>query len=73
MIAKILNLQDVICRSHIYEHKKFDREILKQIKTLYVYDNWHAPIALLMDYVLIIFAIILTEYSYWLLPYFTVF
>lgn len=26
------------------QHKKFDREILKQIKPLYVYDNWHAPI-----------------------------
>lgn len=50
------------------KHKKFDREILKQIKTLYVYDNWHAPIALLMDYALIIFAIILAEYSYWFLP-----
>lgn len=50
------------------KHKKFDREILKEIKTLYVYDNWHAPIALLMDYTLIIFAIILAEYSYWFLP-----
>ncbi|KDN24718.1 Fatty acid desaturase family protein [Moraxella bovoculi 237] len=27
------------------QHKKFDREILKQIKSLYVHDNWRAPIA----------------------------
>lgn len=27
------------------QHKKFDREILKQIKSLCVHDNWHAPIA----------------------------
>lgn len=40
------------------QHKKFDREILKQIKSLYVYDNWHALIALGMDFALIVFAIV---------------
>ena len=50
------------------QHKKFDREILKQIKSLYVYDNWHALIALGMDFALIVFAIVLSEYSYWFLP-----
>lgn len=50
------------------QHKKFDREILKQIKPLYVYDNWHAPIALGMDFALIVFAVALSEYSYWFLP-----
>lgn len=50
------------------EHKKFDKEILRRIKTLYVYDNWHAPLALIMDYAVIIFAVLLSEYSYWFLP-----
>lgn len=31
-------------------HKKFDREILRKIKKLYVYDNWHAVIALALDF-----------------------
>ncbi len=31
-------------------HKKFDKEILLKIKELYRYDNWHAVLAILYDY-----------------------
>jgi len=36
-------------------HKKFDKEILLKIKELYRYDNWHAVLAILYDYLIIIF------------------
>lgn len=50
------------------EHKKFDKEILQEIKTLYVYDDWHGIVAIIYDYLMIIFAILLSEFSYWFLP-----
>lgn len=50
------------------KYKKFDSEILSEIKKLYVYDNWHAVFALLLDYSLIIFAIYIYHFSYYLLP-----
>lgn len=49
-------------------HKKFDKEILLKIKELYRYDNWHAVLAILYDYLIIIFSIFLSEQSYWFLP-----
>lgn len=49
-------------------HKKFDKEILLKIKELYRYDNWHAVLAILYDYSIIIFSIFLSEQSYWFLP-----
>ncbi|MDF7675387.1 guanitoxin biosynthesis L-arginine gamma (S) hydroxylase [Neisseriaceae bacterium ESL0693] len=48
--------------------KKFDREILQQVKKLYVYDNWHALFALGSDYLLCILAIYMTEVCWWLFP-----
>ncbi|WP_314342182.1 hypothetical protein [Simonsiella muelleri] len=50
------------------EHKKFDKEILQEIKTLYVYDDWHGIVAIIYDHLMIIFAILLSEFSYWFLP-----
>lgn len=47
---------------------RFDREILKDIKSLYKYDNWHGVLAVILDYLIIILAIVLSEYSYWFLP-----
>lgn len=50
------------------EYKKFDKEILKKIKTLYTYNNFYGVFALIYDYSIIIFAILLSEFSYWFLP-----
>lgn len=50
------------------QKKKFHPVILKEIKTLYKYDNWHALIALILDYLIIIFAIYLSETSFLFLP-----
>lgn len=50
------------------DNKKFDREILQEIKKLYSYDNWHALIALGIDYFFIILAIFIAEYWFWFLP-----
>lgn len=47
------------------EIKKFDKEILKNIKKLYVYDNWHGLMALTYDYFVIVIAIVLCEMSYY--------
>lgn len=50
------------------KHKKFDIQILREIKILYRYDNWHAVIALLLDYLVITIAIYLSECSFAFLP-----
>lgn len=50
------------------EFKRFNKTILLQINKLYNYDNWHAVCALLMDYALIVLAVILSEYSYYFMP-----
>ena len=50
------------------ERKKFDSEIHRRIKKLYAYDNWHAMVALLWDYFLIVLAVWIAEFSYWFLP-----
>ncbi|GFM50968.1 fatty acid desaturase family protein [Pseudomonas capsici] len=47
---------------------RFSKEIKEQIKTLYVYDNHHAPFALLQNLFWISLAIYLGESSPWLLP-----
>lgn len=47
-------------------HKKFDKEILLKIKELYRYDNWHAVLAILYDYLIIIFSIFLSEQYFYL-------
>ena len=49
-------------------HKKFDKEILQNIKKLYRYDNWHAVVAIFYDYLIIILAIFLSEQTYWFMP-----
>ncbi len=47
---------------------RFSKEIKEQIKTLYLYDNHHAPLALLQNLFWISLAIYLGESSPWLLP-----
>lgn len=36
-----------------YQRYKFDEAVEQEIKALYKYDNWHSPLALLEDYVII--------------------
>jgi len=47
---------------------RFSKEIKEQIKTLYLYDNYHAPLALLQNLFWISLAIYLGDSSSWLLP-----
>jgi len=46
----------------------FSPEIKKQIKSLYVYDNYHGPLALAINYSLIILAVYIAEKNLYLLP-----
>lgn len=50
------------------KNKKFDKAILKNIKSLYAYDNWHGILALLADYTIIGIAILLFKLTYWFFP-----
>ncbi len=49
-------------------HKKhfFDRYILEQSETLTTLDNWHAPVAFMLDYAIIMASIVATLYIGWI-------
>jgi fatty acid desaturase len=52
-----------------YRHYKFSREIEAQMKALSATDNWHSPLALLIDYAMIVAAALACVYiSWWLYP-----
>ena len=51
----------------MYPHN-FSKSITQDIKKLYNYDNHHGILAGLYDYLIVIFAIALSEYSYYFFP-----
>jgi fatty acid desaturase len=52
-----------------YTHHKFSADIERQIKELAVLDNWHAPLALVTDYgVILICVLACLHVSWWLYP-----
>lgn len=51
---------------HAYAKHPFDPSIVEDIKALYVLDNWHAPVALLLDYAIIVAAMGCVHLGGWL-------
>jgi fatty acid desaturase len=52
---------------HIYAKHPFDPSIAEDIKALYLLDNWHAPVALALDYGVIALAMWCAHWGGWLL------
>ena len=67
--AKGMYVQATLLDRRRYRHYKFSREIEAQMKALSTTDNWHSPLALLVDYGMIAAAALACLYaSWWLYP-----
>ena len=51
---------------HVYAKHRFDPSIVEDIKALYALDNWHAPVALALDYAIIAAAMWCVHLGGWL-------